>query len=1083
MTSGKHCKLALATTGCIGPVLFAWISLLPLSVFASTPQIAVGGNTSCVIDNSGNLYCWGNDDGGQLGQGRTLQSFVPVQVGTGFMLPSQSGQAVIAAKDSHTLALKADGRLWTWGSNAWGQLGDGTTTDRAIPKSIGTGFSAVAAGRYDSVALKADGSLWAWGNSYGPVPKQIGTGYAAIAAGQFHSLALKIDGSLWAWGNNQNGQLGDGTTDSSFEPKHVGTGYTTIAAGWDHSLALKTDGSLWAWGRNVSGQLGDGTKTNRHAPVQIGSGFTAITAGIETSLALKGDGSLWFWGPNGDGTLGNPGTESLVPKTIGTGFSTIAAGSSHYLAIRNDGSLWSWGANSAGQVGNGGGDSRTPQQIATGVAAVSAGNEFSLAIKSDGSLWAWGANYFGQFGDGVTTYSTLPKFVGSGYTAVAEGSASHTLALKADGSLWAWGSNLFGQLGDGSYTYSSVPKQVDTGYVAVAAGNRFSLGLRSDGTLWSWGYNNDGQLGNGTPTNRAATQVATDVAAIAAGAGHVLALKADGSLWAWGANISGQLGVASTESCAFGNPSPNSCSTIPIRVGYGYAAIAAGGDNSLALKTDGSLWAWGGASRVATPRQIGAGYSKIAMGNSHGLALKDDGSLWTWGNNSWGQLGYSTTGNQSDTPEQIGTGYTAIAAGNDHSLALGADGSVSTWGRNDSGQLGDGTLAQHSSPVLVVNATADGFLDLIPGIDFELPPSVGVPFFVVASGGITQASASVRTTTKFNAPDIGKSGVVFVTAVVPPGTLVPAKSPMNALGTPVAGARSSAATSASSFVLVNLTATGWQPAVTGQLIPYAGGVLGDQLSAQTILDGVDTTNLKGAQFCVGYGTSAEEMTATGRIRVVASIPDLNATGAAAPTCIVAGPPVSYSLAMQPGWNLLGNSLSRSLEVASLFNDASAVNTVWKWDAGAMIWQMYTPLMDAAALQTYAASKGYGVLTTINPGEGYWVNAKAQPALGTQSGDSFVLTGMNLAKGWNLVATGNDITPSALNVNLKASAFPTNLTTLWAWDSASAKWLFYAPSLEEQGGTALSGYIASKGYLDFTQANRKLGNGTGFWVNR
>ncbi|MBI2317529.1 MAG: hypothetical protein HYU75_11125, partial [Betaproteobacteria bacterium] len=189
------------------------------------------------------------------------------------------------------------------------------------------------------------------------------------------------------------------------------------------------------------------------------------------------------------------------------------------------------------------------------------------------------------------------------------------------------------------------------------------------------------------------------------------------------------------------------------------------------------------------------------------------------------------------------------------------------------------------------------------------------------------------------------------------------------------------------------------------------------------------------------------------------------------------------LLVPQGWNLLGNSLNQTLSVASLFGDPNVVATVWTWDAANAKWQFYTPLMDAAALQTYAAGKGYGVLAEIKPGEGYWVNAKSQPSLGTQSGTSFNLTGANLVPGWNLVATGENVGPAAFNASLKSSAPDTGVTTLWAWDNPSSRWFFYAPSLEAQGGTALTDYIAGKGYLDFGANNKTLGNGTGFWVNR
>ena len=286
---------------------------------------------------------------------------------------------------------------------------------------------------------------------------------------------------------------------------------------------------------------------------------------------------------------------------------------------------------------------------------------------------------------------------------------------------------------------------------------------------------------------------------------------------------------------------------------------------------------------------------------------------------------------------------------------------------------------------------------------------------------------------------------------------------------------------ADSYDLLQLTPSGWQPVVTGQLIPYASGVLGDQLSAQTILNGLEATNLKGAQFCLGYGTSAEEMIASGRMRVVVTIPDPNATGVTTASCIVAGSttPLSYILSLPPGWNLVGNSLNQTLSVALLYSDVSTVTSVWKWDSGTSGWQFYTPLMEATSLQTYAANKGYGVLTTINPGEGYWVNVKTQPAPANHAGASFNLSSANLAQGWNLVATGNDVTPLTFNPTLGA----TPLTSLWAWDNPKSAWYFYAPSLEAQGATALLGYIANKGYLDFGAANKKLGNGTGFWVNR
>ena len=441
---------------------------------------------------------------------------------------------------------------------------------------------------------------------------------------------------------------------------------------------------------------------------------------------------------------------------------------------------------------------------------------------------------------------------------------------------------------------------------------------------------------------------------------------------------------------------------------------------------------------------------------------------------AWGS-GYSTM------PMLLGQGFSSVTAGRVHLIAQKPDGSVWSLGGNGFGQLGDGTLSQRGSPVLVVNNKVDGYLNLTGNLNFEPPPGVGVPFFVAASGGITDTSATVETTTKFSAPDVGKSGAVYVTARAASGSMRALSVSNASPGSTGTYGAWGALTAADAYDLLQLTATGWQPVVNGQLSPYAIGVLGEQIAAQTILNGVDTTNLKGAQFCVGYGTSADEMIAAGRMRVVATIPDPNGMSATAPSCIVAGSitPLAISLSLPPGWNLVGNSLNQSISVASLYGDANTVTSVWKWDTGTQGWQFYSPLMDAAALQTYAANKGYGVLSTIGPGEGYWVNAKTQPASASQSGAAFNLTAANLAAGWNLVATGNDVTPSAFNQTLGA----TPLATLWAWDNSQSAWYFHAPSLEAQGATALSGYIANKGYLDFGAANKKLGNGAGFWVNR
>jgi len=340
----------------------------------------------------------------------------------------------IMAGLNHNLALKTDGTVWAWGDNAYGQLGDGTTsTESAIPVQVAglTGVTAIAAGGYHSLALKNDGTVWAWGyNFYGQlgagtttdsaIPVQVAglTGVTAVAADDYHSLALKNDGTVWAWGNNAYGSLGDGTTTNSATPVQVAglSGANAIAAGFYHSLALKNDGTVWTWGNNFYGQLGDGTTTNSATPVQVAglAGATAVAAGDLHSLALKNDGTVWAWGINAYGPLGNgTTTNSATPVQVAglTGATAVAADDYHSLALKNDGTVWAWGRNSFGELGDGTTtDSATPVQVAglTGATAVSAGLDHNLALKNDGTVWAWGDNGYGQLGDGTTTNSATP---------------------------------------------------------------------------------------------------------------------------------------------------------------------------------------------------------------------------------------------------------------------------------------------------------------------------------------------------------------------------------------------------------------------------------------------------------------------------------------------------------------------------------------------------------------------------------------------------------------------------------------------------------------------------------------------------
>jgi alpha-tubulin suppressor-like RCC1 family protein len=306
----------------------------------------------------------------------------------------------------------AAGTVAAWGDNAYGQLGDGTTTERSTPATV--------PGLTDLVA---------------------------VAAGDLHSLAIRTDGTVAAWGENFYGQLGDGTTTNRSTPITVTglTDVTAVAAGDFHSLAVRTDGTVAAWGLNLGfdaigggGQLGDGTTTNRSTPITV-TGLTdvvAIAAGDRHSLALRGDGTVAAWGANADGQLGDgTSTRGATPVTV-TGLTAVvavAAGGHHSLVLRTDGTVAAWGANADGQLGDGTTTRRATAATVAGlddVIAVAGGSFHSLAVRADGTVAAWGWNSHGQLGDGTTTNRVAPITV-TGLTDVraVAGGDWHSLAL------------------------------------------------------------------------------------------------------------------------------------------------------------------------------------------------------------------------------------------------------------------------------------------------------------------------------------------------------------------------------------------------------------------------------------------------------------------------------------------------------------------------------------------------------------------------------------------------------------------------------------------------------------------------------
>ena len=323
-----------------------------------------------------------------------------------------------------------------------------------------------------------------------------------------------------------------------------------------------------------------------------------------------------------------------------------------------------------------------------------------IAISQDGSLWAWGENGSRQLGDGTITDRTQPVLISSASWASASAGYQHTVAIKTDGTLWAWGSDGNEQLGNGSGGNSATPQQIgtDTNWKEVVAGERGTVAIKTNGTLWAWGSNNNGYLGNGQTNSYQSTVpiqigTATNWNHIAGNDGrHCLAIKTDGTLWAWGRNHVGQIGDGTTT---------DSYTPIQIGTGTNWKWVDAGSRLSFALKTDNTLWAWGfcnsGFSLNSTqPLQIGtdSNWKTVSVkkyeGAQYVLMTKTNGTLWGWGGDDFQQLGNDIAGDYA-SPTQIGTNtnWTDAFAGYRQSSGVKSNGTYWVWGTTN--LVGDGS--------------------------------------------------------------------------------------------------------------------------------------------------------------------------------------------------------------------------------------------------------------------------------------------------------------------------------------------------------------------------------------------------------
>ena len=340
------------------------------------------------------------------------------------LINAQYEFAAVSLGTDHSAAITRDGKLYTWGANDYGQLGDGTTTQRNIPTYI-----------MDNVA--------------------------SINMGDYHSAAITKDGKLYTWGRNDEGQVGDGTRYNRYSPRHVMSNVASVELGFEHSAAITKDGNLYVWGYNINGQLGDGTTTRSTKPKFLMSNVASVSLGLYHSAAIKKDGKLYIWGLNSSGQLGDgTTTKRTTPKYIMSNVASISMGDYHSAAVTKDGKLYTWGDNYLGQLGDGTTTQRnSPTHIMSSIASVSLGGYFASAVTKNGELYLWGSNTAGKIGNGSTQVQYVPVIIYENVASVSLGN-SHSAAITKDHKLYTWGYNKYGQLGLGSTANKDMPERI-----------------------------------------------------------------------------------------------------------------------------------------------------------------------------------------------------------------------------------------------------------------------------------------------------------------------------------------------------------------------------------------------------------------------------------------------------------------------------------------------------------------------------------------------------------------------------------------------------------------------------------------------
>ena len=808
-------------------------------------KITTGYFHTAAITSKGRIFTWGWNDFGQLGDGTTTSRYTPTEITINFNLNAEETVIEIISGYYHTVAITSEGRVFTWGYNAYGQLGDGTTTSRYTPTEITSNFNlnagetviAITVGMFHTATITSEGRVFTWGsNGHGQLgdgtitnrntPTEITSNFyldagetvMEITAGDYHTAAITSKGRVFTWGYNPNGQLGDETTTERYIPTEITSNFNLnageivieITAGYGHTAAITSEGRVFTWGNNIYGQLGDGTTTSRYTLTEITNNFNLnigetvieLTAGMFHTATITSEGRIFTWGYNEYGQLGDGTTTNrYAPTEITSNFSFNAgetvientAGQYHTAAITSQGRIFTWGYNHNGQLGDGTiNDKYTPTEITSnftfdetltkvevednvdydtpGIYTVTVklvdeslnetSQTFNVIVEdTTAPTFSVEIGYL-ELGDPIAEelrqyiYDIYDNFDENPHVDINETYINHYILGEYIAIITV--TDLAGNatiktmvvhiIDTTAPTFDGIADQtIETGdyididwsilakdetIIQISAGYAHTAAITSEGRIFTWGFNRSGQLGDGTATDRYTPIEITSyfdlnagetIIEISAGEHHTAAITSEGRVFTWGNNCNKQLGDGTTTD----RYTPTEITSyFNLNAGETIIGIAAGIFNTAAITSEGRVFTWGynGHGQLGdgttisrdTPAEITSNFNlntgetiiEITAGQYHTAAITSEGRIFTWGSNGYGQLGDGTIINR-ETPTEITSNFNLnesetvieITAGNYHTAIITSEGRAFTWGRNENGQLGDGTSNTDAHPM------------------------------------------------------------------------------------------------------------------------------------------------------------------------------------------------------------------------------------------------------------------------------------------------------------------------------------------------------------------------------------------------